>query len=80
MIANKGRRPIGGPSPFWTGSPPNLVTTNLVFHLSLLVVTSWSPSVLFTICIGRPKSLPHRNKGPKGAARQAEQQRKAAEK
>jgi len=30
--------------------------------------------------LGKPKSLPHRNKGPEGAARQAEQQRKAAEK
>ena len=29
--------------------------------------------------LGKPKSLPHRSKGPKGAARQAEQQRKAAE-
>ena len=29
--------------------------------------------------LGKPKSLPHRNKGPEGAARQAEQQRKATE-
>ena len=29
--------------------------------------------------LGKPKSLPHRSKGPEGAARQAEQQRRAAE-
>ena len=29
--------------------------------------------------LGKPKSFPHRNKGPEGAARQAEQQRKATE-
>ena len=31
MIAGEGRRSIGSLSPFWTGSPPNLVTTNLCF-------------------------------------------------
>ena len=40
MIAGEGRCSIGSPSPFWTGSPPNLVTTGLVFRLLLLVVTS----------------------------------------
>jgi hypothetical protein len=59
MIAGEGRRPIDSPSPFRTGSPPNLVTTSLVFHLSLLVVTSWSTSVSFTICIGRDSASPN---------------------
>jgi len=30
--------------------------------------------------LGKPKSVPHRNKGAGGAARQAEQQRAAVEK
>ena len=29
--------------------------------------------------LGKPKSLPHRSKGPEGAARQADQQKRAAE-
>ena len=32
MIAGEGRRAIGGPSPFWSGSPPNLVSTRHAFH------------------------------------------------
>ena len=51
MIAGEGRRPIGGPSPFWSGSPPNLVITHLVFHLLLLFVTSWFPSILLSFAL-----------------------------
>ena len=32
MIAGEGRRPVGGPSPFWSGSPPNLVSIRLAFY------------------------------------------------
>ena len=35
MIAWEGHRPIVGPSPFWSGSPPNLVITRLVFYFLL---------------------------------------------
>ena len=31
MIAGEGCRPIGGPSPSWSGSPTNLVSIHLVF-------------------------------------------------
>ena len=46
MIAGEGRRPIGDPSPFWSGSPPNLVMIHLVFHFLLLPVTFSFPYVL----------------------------------
>jgi len=32
MIAGEGRRPIGDPSPFWSGSPPNLVSVCFIFN------------------------------------------------
>ena len=32
MIAGEGRRPNGGPSPFWSGLPPNLVSICLAFY------------------------------------------------
>ena len=35
MIAGEGRRPIGGPSPFWSGSSPNLVSIRLVLDVLL---------------------------------------------
>ena len=35
MIAGEGCCPIGGPSPFWLGSPPNLVSIRLVFDFLL---------------------------------------------
>jgi len=35
MIAGEGRRSIGGPSPFWSGSPPNLVIAHLAFYFLL---------------------------------------------
>ena len=59
MIAGEGRRPIGGSSLFWSGSPPNLVIISLVFDflfplavflflliLSLFVIVgSWQAQV-----------------------------------
>ena len=32
MIAEETRRSIGGPSPFWSGSPPNLVSVHFAFR------------------------------------------------
>ena len=32
MIAGETRRSIGGPSPFWSGSPPNLVSICFIFN------------------------------------------------
>jgi hypothetical protein len=54
MIAEEGRRPIGGPSPFWSGSPPNLVSTRLVFHFLPFPVTSTFPPVSSSFMVAGP--------------------------
>ena len=34
MIAGETHRSIGGPSPFWSGSPPNLVSVRFIYNFS----------------------------------------------
>ena len=53
MIAGEGRRPIGGPSTFWSGVAPNLVIAHLVFYFLLFPDTPWFPSVSFSSAISR---------------------------